>query len=147
MSIGVSLQHARRARGMTQADLSDQAGLSRMTIQRLEADLVDPKLSTVADVARCVGLELMLVPASLRGEIEDFIRAGGKFFGREPGIDAPKTAVQDIRDRVVEYLSKSDSPLVDDLRSAASADQPTAMKRAKVEVPTPITRSTKARRP
>lgn len=131
MSIGASLQRTRRAQNMTQADLSEQAGLSRMTIQRLEADLVDPKLSTVADVARCVGLEVMLVPASLREEIEDFIRAGGKFFGREPGIDAPKTAVQDLRDRVIDRLTRSDSPLLDDLQAAASADQPTAMKRVK----------------
>ncbi len=129
MSIGTCLQRTRQAKNLTQADLGDQAGLSRMTIQRLEADLVDPKLSTVADVARCVGLEVMLVPASLREEIEDFIRAGGKFFGREPGIDAPKTAVQDIRDRVIERLSRSDSLLVDDLQATASADQPTAMKR------------------
>ena len=120
MSIGESLQRARRARALTQAELGEQAGLSRMTIQRLESDQVDAKLSTVVDVARCVGLEMMLVPASLRAEIEDFIRAGGKFFGREPGIDAPKTAVQDLRAKVLERLGATGGLTREDLESVAS---------------------------
>jgi DNA-binding XRE family transcriptional regulator len=119
-TIGQSLQRARRARQMTQADLSEQAGLSRMTVQRMEADQVDPKFSTVVDVARCVGLEVMVVPTSLREEIEYFIRAGGKYLGREPGIDAPKTAVQELRAKVLERLAQQNSPLRNDLRDADS---------------------------
>lgn len=99
-STGTALQRARKALGLTQAELGQRAGVARMTVQRLEADDADPRLSTVTDLARSAGLDLMLVPASLRQELEDFVRSGGRYLGREPGIEAPRTATQDIRDEV-----------------------------------------------
>jgi len=106
MSIGKTLRHSRKAKDLTQSELASVAGVSRMTIQRLEADGVDTKLSTLIDVARATQLELMLVPASLRHELEDFIRSGGKLIGIEPGIEAPQTAVQEMRERVMARMQK-----------------------------------------
>jgi predicted transcriptional regulator len=51
------LTQARKAAQMTQADLAERAGLSRMTVQRLESGGLDPRLSTLSEMARVLGLE------------------------------------------------------------------------------------------
>ena len=90
------LARARTAHGMTQAELADKAGLSRMAVQKAEAGATDPRLSTLHVMARAMGLELMLVPTALRPELEQFIHAGGRFLGQPEGIDAPASVVDDI---------------------------------------------------
>lgn len=47
----------RKAAHMTQAELAERAGLSRMTVQRLESGGLDPRLSTLSEMARVLGLE------------------------------------------------------------------------------------------
>lgn len=51
------LTQARKAAQMTQADLAERAGLSRMTVQRLESGGLDPRLSTLSEMAHVLGLE------------------------------------------------------------------------------------------
>ena len=48
---------ARKAAQMTQAELAEHAGLSRMTVQRLESGGLDPRLSTLSEMARVLGLQ------------------------------------------------------------------------------------------
>lgn len=57
------LTQARKTQQLTQAELAERAGLSRMTVQRLESGSLDPRLSTLYAMARVLGLELMAVPA------------------------------------------------------------------------------------
>ncbi len=57
------LAQARKTQQLTQAELAERAGLSRMTVQRLESGSLDPRLSTLYAMARVLGLELMAVPA------------------------------------------------------------------------------------
>ena len=57
------LAQARKAQHITQADLAERAGLSRMTVQRLESGSLDPRLSTLHEMARVLGLQLVAVPA------------------------------------------------------------------------------------
>ena len=59
------LAQARKAQQLTQAELAEKAGLSRMTVQRLESGSLDPRLSTLHEIARALGLELVAVPAAL----------------------------------------------------------------------------------
>ena len=59
------LAQARKAQHITQADLAERAGLSRMTVQRLESGSLDPRLSTLQEMARVLGLQLVAVPAPL----------------------------------------------------------------------------------
>jgi transcriptional regulator with XRE-family HTH domain len=92
MSIVTDLENARKAQGITQAALASRAGLSRMTVQRTEAGL-DPRLSTLQEMARAMGLELMLVPRVLRSEVEGFVRSGGRMVGQAPGAGAPRSVV------------------------------------------------------
>ncbi|MFT3717459.1 helix-turn-helix transcriptional regulator [Pseudorhodoferax sp.] len=96
MSITTLLADARKARGMTQAALADAAGLSRMTVQRTEAGEIDPRLSTLLEMARVLGLELLAVPAALRPELEAFVRAGGRLLAQPPGAGAPPSVVDAI---------------------------------------------------
>lgn len=59
------LAQARKTQQLTQAELAERAGLSRMTVQRLESGSLDPRLSTLHEMARVLGLQLVAVPAPL----------------------------------------------------------------------------------
>ena len=57
------LAHARKAANLTQTELAERAGLSRMTVQRLESGSLDPRLSTLQELAHALNMELHAVPA------------------------------------------------------------------------------------
>jgi DNA-binding XRE family transcriptional regulator len=64
MSMVAVLAETRKHQGLTQAALAEGAGLSRMTVQRIESGDIDPRLSTLQEMARVLGLDLMAVPAA-----------------------------------------------------------------------------------
>ena len=88
------LELARKAAHLSQHQLAQSAGLSRMTVQRTEAGQIDPRLSSVAAMAKTLGMDLMLVPTLLRPELESFVRSGGRFLGQPAGSGAPLSIVQ-----------------------------------------------------
>ena len=90
------LQAARKAADMSQEQLATGAGLSRMTVQRTEAKQIDPRLSSVAAIAKTLGMDLMLVPTALRPELESFVRSGGRFLGQPAGSGAPLSIAQTL---------------------------------------------------
>lgn len=92
-SIAAELETVRKASGLTQEQLAVKAGLNRMTVQRLESGALDPRLSTVLEMARAMGMELLLVPQSLRHEVHGFIRSGGRTLAQPAGADAPASVV------------------------------------------------------
>lgn len=87
------LQGVRTQLGMTQADLAHAAGVNRMTVSRIEAGY-DPRLSTLNELIRALGMDVLLVPKSLKQEVKGFIQSGGRVIGQTPGIDAPKSVVE-----------------------------------------------------
>ena len=91
-----ALVQARKARAMTQAQLAEQAGLSRMAVQRTETGDVDPRYSTVSEMSRVLGMQLMAVPADLVPALQAFIQSGGKFLGQPTGADAPPSVVDGL---------------------------------------------------
>jgi DNA-binding XRE family transcriptional regulator len=93
------LTAARGASGFTQDELAKRAGVTRMTVQRMEAQSIDPRLATVEVLARALGLELMLVPRILRTELEHFVQSGGKCLGQPPGVGAPLSIVDTLMKR------------------------------------------------
>lgn len=92
-SILNELEIVRAQLGMTQAELAQAAGVSRMTVSRIEAGY-DPRLSTLYELLRALDMELLLVPTALKQEVKGFIQSGGRVIGQAPGIDAPKSVVE-----------------------------------------------------
>ena len=90
------LAQTRKAQHITQAQLAERAGLSRMAVQRTETGDVDPRYSTLAEMARVLGMQLMAVPADLVPALQAFIQSGGKFLGQPAGADAPPSVVEHI---------------------------------------------------
>ncbi|WP_137919599.1 helix-turn-helix transcriptional regulator [Hydrogenophaga sp. 2FB] len=97
MSIVQNLESTRKAASLTQDELAQRAGVSRMTVSRIEAGM-DPRLSTLQELARAMGMELMLVPRALQSEVADFVRSGGRVLGQPAGAGAPKSLV-DLLDK------------------------------------------------
>jgi DNA-binding XRE family transcriptional regulator len=91
------LVSVREVQNISQTQLADTSGLSRMTIVRVEHEKIDPRLSTIQVMARAMGLELILVPKELTEPLQDFIRSGGKYFGQPQGIDAPLSIVDSLK--------------------------------------------------
>lgn len=60
--IAARLQAARKARGLSQRELSDLAGVPQAQISRIEAGTVDLRLSSLVALAHALDLELTLVP-------------------------------------------------------------------------------------
>lgn len=90
------LELSRKASGLTHEALAQRAGLSRMTVQRTEAGKIDPRISTLLVLARALGMDIMLVPKSLRPDLEDFVRSGGRFLGQPSGVGAPQSLIDEL---------------------------------------------------
>ncbi len=83
----------RKAQRLTQAELAQRAAMTRMTVQRIESTGTDPRLSTVAELAKALGLGLMLLPISPRQKLDGFVASGGKTLGQAAGSSAPVWSV------------------------------------------------------
>lgn len=83
------LKLARVSLGLTQSILAEKAGVSRMSIQKIESHNTDPRIETLQEIARALGMEIMLVPSALREELENFVRSSGKIIAQPAGIAAP----------------------------------------------------------
>jgi transcriptional regulator with XRE-family HTH domain len=94
MSLVDDLISTRKAANLTQGDLAARAGLTRMTVQRTESGSIDPRLSSLAEMARVLGLEIMLVPQELREPLQAFVRSGGRVLGQAEGAEAPRSVAQ-----------------------------------------------------
>lgn len=90
------LEGARKAGGFSQDELAERAGLSRMTVQRTESGQIDPRMSSLLVMAKALGMDLMLVPATLRPELESFVRSGGRFLGQSAGSSAPPSIAETL---------------------------------------------------
>lgn len=76
--------------------LARQVGADRMTVQRIEAGKTDPRLSTVEDLLRALGLQWMIVPAALQPAVEQFIQSQGRILGQPAGVEAPASIVDTL---------------------------------------------------
>src|SRR5690606_20969904 len=90
------LASARHHLGLSQAQLADRAGLSRMAVQKAESGATDPRLSTLEVMARAMGMELMLVPSAIRRDLQQCVQSGGRLLGQPPGVEAPGSVVDEV---------------------------------------------------
>jgi predicted transcriptional regulator len=64
-NIATSLIKARKEKQLTQAALGKRLSLPQSYVSRLEGCRIDSRISTIAEIALYLGLEIMLVPASM----------------------------------------------------------------------------------
>ena len=69
------LRESRLNRNLTQEELARKLGIRQRQISDLERSTIDPRLSTIQNVARALDLELMLIPRHLISTIEGLQRA------------------------------------------------------------------------
>lgn len=67
---------SRLDRHLTQEELARKLGVRQRQISDLERATVDPRLSTIQNVARALDLELMLIPRPLIAAVESLQRGG-----------------------------------------------------------------------
>jgi transcriptional regulator with XRE-family HTH domain len=72
--IAESLQQARNARGLTQAELGALVGLPQSHISKIERGETDFQWTTLEQVANAVGLSPVLVPTGLVPIVESLMR-------------------------------------------------------------------------
>lgn len=65
--IGARFREARLARKLSLRELAERAGMSRPNIRRLERGLTEPRLSTVARVAKALDLSVTFFVSVLDG--------------------------------------------------------------------------------
>ena len=70
---GVALREARKARGLSQEELSKQLGIGQGTLSRAETS-TDVRFGTLQQVARALDLEPMLIPRRLVPAVEALVR-------------------------------------------------------------------------
>lgn len=75
-TVGDVLRSARLSRELTQVELAAKLGLRQRQISDLERVTIDPRLSTIHNVARALDLELMLIPRHLIAAVEALQRVG-----------------------------------------------------------------------
>lgn len=97
ISLIQDLIRLRKAHGLTQAELARLAGLSRMTVSKIERGQVDPQLSTLEELARVLGAHYMVVPKGLRKELEAFLASGGRYLAQDAGAAAPLSLADSLR--------------------------------------------------
>lgn len=75
--IAASLKAARKAKGLTQRELGQRVGLPQSHISKIESGAVDLQLSSLAEIARALELEVMLLPRRALPAVEGAVRAHG----------------------------------------------------------------------
>lgn len=73
-----TLKMAREGQGLSQRELSAMAGVPQAHISKIENASVDLKVSSLVELARVLGLEVMLVPRALVPAVQTITGSAGK---------------------------------------------------------------------
>lgn len=74
LEIGRALKEARIALAMTQEQVADRAGISRPRYRDIETGTAAARATTLINIARALGLELMLIPQPMVPAVEALLR-------------------------------------------------------------------------
>lgn len=72
--IGTMFRKARQTAGLTQEQVARLAGISRPRYREVEAGSAAARATTLINIARALGLEMMLVPQSLVPAVNALLR-------------------------------------------------------------------------
>ncbi len=76
--IGNQFRRARLVAGLTQEQVADLAGISRPRYRDVETGAAAARATTLINVARALGLEMMLVPQAVVPAIEALLSPHGE---------------------------------------------------------------------
>ena len=105
-SLSETLKATRLSQQLSQAELAGKLGLRQRQISDLERATVDPRLSTIQNVARALDLELMLIPRHLISSVNALQRPGGA--GRRPLYALDEETLADADEPPQQELGDSD---------------------------------------
>jgi transcriptional regulator with XRE-family HTH domain len=74
LAIGRLLKTARRNLGLTQEQVADLAGISRPRYREIEAGSAAARTTTLINISRALGLELMLIPQAIVPTVDALLR-------------------------------------------------------------------------
>jgi len=72
--IAAGLKTAREVKGFSQRELAQRSGLLQSHISRIEGGHVDLRVSSLAEIARALDLELTLVPRKALPAVKSMVR-------------------------------------------------------------------------
>jgi transcriptional regulator with XRE-family HTH domain len=72
--IGALLREARKQAGLTQEEIADRSGLSRPRYRDIEAGESAARATTLMNIARALGMEMMFIPQAVVPAVEAMIR-------------------------------------------------------------------------
>lgn len=70
-----SIVAARKARNISQSEMARKLGMPQSYLSRLESGKLDVRLSSLVDVARFLGLEIVLIPNTMIPTVESLTKA------------------------------------------------------------------------
>ena len=73
MGFGARLKTIRRSLGLSQDVVGQQLGMPQSAVAKIESDKVDMRVSTLQNLARMMGCEVVLVPKPLLGAVHTLI--------------------------------------------------------------------------
>jgi transcriptional regulator with XRE-family HTH domain len=73
-SLGRILRNARKQAGLTQAQVAERAGISRPGYREIESGDAAARATTLINVARALGMELMLIPQAMVPGVHALLR-------------------------------------------------------------------------
>lgn len=74
LEIGHVLKTARLASAMTQEQVADLAGISRPRYRDIETGTAAARATTLINIARALGMEMMLIPQAAVSAVEALLR-------------------------------------------------------------------------
>ncbi len=79
LDIGLLLKDTRKSRKLTQEQVADMAGISRPRYREIEAGSSAARTTTLINIARALGLELMLIPQAMVPAVNALLRPHDDF--------------------------------------------------------------------
>jgi DNA-binding XRE family transcriptional regulator len=74
--LGSLFRQGRQRAKLTQHEVALQAGLSRVSYRAIETGTAAPRASTLVNIARALGMEMMLIPKEMVPIVQAMLRPG-----------------------------------------------------------------------
>jgi DNA-binding XRE family transcriptional regulator len=74
--LGRLFREGRQRAKLTQDEVALQAGLSRVSYRAIETGAAAPRASTLVNIARALGMEMMLIPKEIVPAVQAMLHSG-----------------------------------------------------------------------